>query len=836
MERVERVILAYKLGAKDLDSNMGFVKVLAEYVDGQYTLLTHDNFCKSGKIFITSYYEEIESKFNDFELFRIFVHKTERVSEREDACLYVSQGSRTEKIKPKELIQIINVKLPNPNERQFFYTSVPSTRYIIIKEGSDCFGPFEWTPKDNKDDGIFTLQLMTTPLLSSVNLESGQIFKKDFEGFKESTLDIDGLKLLPDLLEFTNNAGSHDYSSDDELVLFFSKIAINVSAQAEKVKLNYLSQQVKKNYKKNTKLVEERLLRLSEIVKNQEYWDNITLEGLEKFLRGINGELFIDSYIKRNEAKLLEKFKKDKESDIKKLLETKQEELSVILLKLKSKEDESKNLSIEIGRKREEVQKEVLLDDAHRKADIELSNKKQVLDNLETQVMELQKRHSALNTLDKIKREIEFEQRDRDNLIVRKEQIRSDIDLLQEQWMSTEDKLRKKLLDIKPYVDAINGSFLSASADLPKVVIDANFLEVTQNLVEQQVAMIEAIQANFFKSKRFLSAIEIANLLISTQQSFICFLAGLPGVGKTSLSRLFAESQGLSHRLKEASVARGWTSQKDLINFYNPLSNRFQSANTDVYPFLLALEQDKSKDQAMAYILLDEANLSPIEHYWSIFMGKTDNIGLEQSGKLSLGGDQIIAIPKNLRFIATINYDSTTEPLSSRIVDRAPIIVLEGESITQEDIDSLDSKLLNLPISAISLDALFGCDANPTFEQEEKEIFELIRKTLEDTSPEKGKPLHISPRKRIAIQQYCDKARSIMSVFSGESDDLIALDYAVLQHILPQVRGNGKKFAKRLEELKKILHSSGLKKSTAYLERMLNFGASELDTYDFFCW
>ena len=37
MERVERVILAYKLGAKDLDSNMGFVKVLAEYVDGQYT-------------------------------------------------------------------------------------------------------------------------------------------------------------------------------------------------------------------------------------------------------------------------------------------------------------------------------------------------------------------------------------------------------------------------------------------------------------------------------------------------------------------------------------------------------------------------------------------------------------------------------------------------------------------------------------------------------------------------------------------------------------------------------------------------------------------------------
>lgn len=69
---------------------------------------------------------------------------------------------------------------------------------------------------------------------------------------------------------------------------------------------------------------------------------------------------------------------------------------------------------------------------------------------------------------------------------------------------------------------------------------------------------------------------QVANLLISTQQSFITFLAGMPGVGKTSLARLLADIQEISpKRLTEVAVGRGWTAQKDLIGFYNPLTSRF---------------------------------------------------------------------------------------------------------------------------------------------------------------------------------------------------------------------------------------------------------------------
>jgi hypothetical protein len=67
-------------------------------------------------------------------------------------------------------------------------------------------------------------------------------------------------------------------------------------------------------------------------------------------------------------------------------------------------------------------------------------------------------------------------------------------------------------------------------------------------------------------------------------------------------------------------------------------------------------------------------------------------------------------------------------------------------------------------------------------------------------------------------------------------DEFKALDLAVLQHILPQVRGNGQKFAKRLNELKQTCDAEGLKDSAAYLEKMLAYGEAELHSYDFFCW
>jgi hypothetical protein len=133
------------------------------------------------------------------------------------------------------------------------------------------------------------------------------------------------------------------------------------------------------------------------------------------------------------------------------------------------------------------------------------------------------------------------------------------------------------------------------------------------------------------------------------------------------------------------------------------------------------------------------------------------------------------------------------------------------------------------------MDRLFGLAENiPLFADEEEMIFKKVRKILSDPSLEKGRPLSISQRKEIVIRQYCAQASSLMRSFG--CDDFKALDLAILQHVLPQVRGNGQKFAKRLSELKQLCDDEGLNDSANYLERMLVYGESELHSYDFFCW
>ena len=161
------------------------------------------------------------------------------------------------------------------------------------------------------------------------------------------------------------------------------------------------------------------------------------------------------------------------------------------------------------------------------------------------------------------------------------------------------------------------------------------------------------------------------------------------------------------------------------------------------------------------------------------------------------------------------------------------MLVLEAIGKATDGYDELSSpQKLDFPFSSEKMSELFGVTTRiPDFEPAEEGAFDSIREVLANVS-DKGRSISISQRKIIAIRQYCGRARSIMSPES----DLLALDLAVLQHVLPQVRGHGVKFAERMKELKKTLDSHQLNKSSQYLDRMIAYGETDLHSYDFFCW
>ena len=830
-------IIAFKMFPKENPSH-GIILPLFKILGSSPPLpITTDNFCPSGKVFIPSGYEDINDKFNECELFKIPVTVSLVTSEKVDpsnACTYVGNGKKSERIVPKFLIEIFFSELPDCNNRFVDYEQLPSTKYIFVRTANNgCYGPFEWSINQN-GSSVLELHITTAPLPGQ-QLEPGQIYKLNEKQYDKQLLKTEnGRHYLFDLATVIQAGEFHDYASDLEIIHYCGKHAAAFkTAPLEKKSLRTLEMQGKANTKP---LIKQRWDRFSSIATTLIDTQEDVTKLLGEYLNSQNGESILEAYVSRNADKYLKAVIEKENQVIQEATSKANEEIKAANDRLKEINDQKKQATLELENTRVKLKRlpeEVSIDKKalHAELDTELNRKKEEIAHLEEKIKQLVTNDSSLSTLEGIKAKtteanIIFEESQR-----RRYDLEKTIAELAREYDASVDEISKRLSKMTPMVKAIIGYSSNVHKELP--VIDTPIIGKIDEgaLLQEQERICSEVEQSLVRHGRFVHSAQVANLLICTQQSFITFLAGLPGAGKTSLSRLLAKAQSLKPRLNEISVGRGWTSQKDLIGFYNPLVSKFQPSNTGLYEFLLALEAEGNSkiNPAMAYVLLDEANLSPIEHYWSAFVGMTDNDG---DKLITLGSDDV-KIPNHLRFIATINHDGTTEPLSPRIVDRAPIIVMENTPLPGDFAAEANAVVSSLPVSAADMEMLFGNSLEvPLLNDAEEPIFNAIRAILADPAPEKGRPIIISVRKVHAIRQYCNKARALMNFDS----DLLAFDFAVLQHVLPQVRGSGVKFAKRIEELLKLCKEQNLNLSENYLNRMLSYGAAELHSYDFFCW
>ena len=339
---------------------------------------------------------------------------------------------------------------------------------------------------------------------------------------------------------------------------------------------------------------------------------------------------------------------------------------------------------------------------------------------------------------------------------------------------------------------------------------------------------------------RNLTVNDVANYLICLTQGFITTFAGEPGTGKTSLCNLLARALGLARadgadRFSEVSVERGWTSLKDMIGYYNPLTKRMEKSNAEIFDAFVNLNREaqwasdgSAYDPAKIapyFILLDEANLSPIEHYWSPFLKACDSF-VSGDTTLSLGGDRPLRVPRHVRFIATVNFDYTTEELSPRFLDRSWTVMLDSQDM-DFDAGDLAGTLYDFSaqpaFSYAALERAFGLRrplALPGVQQAKlKEVLDTCRRH--------GWP--VSPRCQRMMTGFIATAAAIMDTSSAETT-YAPVDYAVAQKILPQMSGPADRVKDLIEELRQI---SGLPIVKTRLDHMVEAG-TERGFYQFF--
>ncbi|MBR6769821.1 MAG: hypothetical protein IKM28_01000 [Lachnospiraceae bacterium] len=361
-----------------------------------------------------------------------------------------------------------------------------------------------------------------------------------------------------------------------------------------------------------------------------------------------------------------------------------------------------------------------------------------------------------------------------------------------------------------------------------------------EELIDYLCQTIQLVRPTYSKNT-------ILNIAICFTQGFLTVFFGEPGCGKTSICHIFGEVLGLNQMAKyldsseeeadcvkryvPVSVEKGWTSKRDFVGYFNPLSKTFDKSNRRIYEALYQLDREKKQGNSRFpyLILLDEANLSPMEYYWSDFMKLCDESNTHC--QVNLGEDFVFGIPETLRFFATLNHDHTTETLSPRLVDRAWII-----SLPYQDDFPEQNALEQIPLKEIQLiswetlrQAFFPANEECVLSTCSQKVYAMILAKL------KEKRFFVSPRIHKAIKRYWATASKWFEDETGHAE-IVALDYAIAQRILPKITGHGEKFKRWLEELEALCREYQLEKCEEMLKNMMACGEyQQMQYYHFFC-
>lgn len=456
--------------------------------------------------------------------------------------------------------------------------------------------------------------------------------------------------------------------------------------------------------------------------------------------------------------------------------------------------------------------------------------REEALSSVQGELQTLQQRCEATRT------ELEVAQRDLCNLDSQAEGVIKHFDKKAEKII--EGLLTHRILSS---VREARSAPISSSHSAP-LLLDAPIPVVRED--EAQMTPQQVISALYdhivVRAGRPLASDQVVNMITCLMGSSMTVFSGLPGTGKTSLAGVLAGALGLLHhdctRFIKISVERGWTSHRDYIGYYNPLSGRMEASNTEVFKEVVALDAEYNAakthvgttDHSVPYLmLLDEANLSVVENYWSPFLSNADRF-LMHPLELSMQGGTSLHLPVNVRWVATVNYDHTTEALSDRFLNRVWVINIEADAPSVDDL--LNSSDIHdfstvAPFSYGKLMSIFGPLVATTIEDV---AAKRLMASLFSTCSAQGTP--VSHRCQRAIVRYVATVEPLLRELQSQAG-VRAVDFAVAQRVLPSIKGTGDETRNLLQELRSL--SPLLSTTNARIDYMLQAGDAD-GFYQFF--
>ena len=308
--------------------------------------------------------------------------------------------------------------------------------------------------------------------------------------------------------------------------------------------------------------------------------------------------------------------------------------------------------------------------------------------------------------------------------------------------------------------------------------------------------------------------------------SIITILAGVSGTGKSELPKLYARFGGLN--FINIPVQPNWDSQESMLGYFNSIDNRFDAQ--PLLSFLMNVTEEEKYNEYPSVILLDEMNLSHIEHYFADFLSKLE----ERRGKdeeevptieIKLGVNHEpfkLKLSKSLLWVGTMNQDETTHSLSDKVIDRGEILYFPrpknlvsktSQKLMTSLIKEHEIKMLNIDNWNLWIKNREDDEHNTT--KESTEIMDKYKEIVESINNELGEiGRGLGHRVWQTIENYIYNYPTVD--INGESEELeknmkIAFEDQIVQKIMPKLRGIEvrNKGKESLERILSILRDNG---------------------------
>ncbi|AOW17674.1 hypothetical protein LPB03_09435 [Polaribacter vadi] len=357
--------------------------------------------------------------------------------------------------------------------------------------------------------------------------------------------------------------------------------------------------------------------------------------------------------------------------------------------------------------------------------------------------------------------------------------------------------------------------------DFEKKIAEVNSDKLTSTIFLNIKADLEHIET-YIEQKGFnFKKSEIINFYLSLKTKPFIILAGISGTGKTQLPRLFAEAIGMSkNQVIQIPVRPDWTDASDLIGYTSLQGNFISKPLTEA---IIKAKEDITKPH---FFILDEMNLARVEHYFADFLSvietrfrtktnevKTDFLLSKNQIKEADNAHLYDAIywPENLYLIGTVNMDETTYPFSRKVLDRANSI--EMNTVELDWIDKQKQKvdkLTDFTNANLKSEYIGSVELTTTDKQQVEEALEVLKK--------------INKILEIANLQFAYRVRDeiIFYVLYAKKEQLLkqekAIDFQIMQKILPRVHGSSNRIQKVIISLLNLLTNEDVATSYPDLE------------------